>query len=266
MIIIDAHIHIHDCYNLEQFFNSAETNFKKQADKLKTNSFVGVLCLTEISGVNVFDKLSNFAKEKKKIGNWLISFTQEENSLSVTKDNFAIFVIAGRQIVTKKKLEVLAIGLKEDYKDGKPIEEVIQHVVKSGAIPIIPWGFGKWFSQRKEILRKIVLQKKSYPIFLGDNGNRPWVFKKPKIITLGFENLILNLPGSDPLPFKRENKKPGSFGLYIDDVINQDKPFDNIYKILTSSKKQFKTYGKLESLFYFLKNQIAMQIVKRNRN
>ncbi len=266
MIIIDAHIHIHNCYNLEQFFNSAETNFKKQADKLKTNFFVGVLCLTEISGINVFDKLKNIAEKKENIGNWNIELTKEENSLSVAKENFVIFIIAGRQIVTEKKLEVLAIGLKEDYQDGKPIEEVIQHVVNSGAIPIIPWGFGKWFSPRKQILEKIILQKKTYPIFLGDNGNRPWIFKKSTLITLAFsKNKIPDLPGSDPLPFNREVQKPGGFGFYIDDIINQDKPFDSIYKIITTTKEQFKTYGKLESLFYFVKNQVAMQLVKRNR-
>jgi hypothetical protein len=266
MIIIDAHIHIHDCFNLGKFFDFAETNFKQQAKKINSNSFSGVLCLTEISGVDVFNKLRNIAGKKENIGSWNVGFTKEENSLALTKDNFTIFIIAGRQIVTEKKLEVLAIGLKKDFQDGKPAEEVIKHVVEFGAIPIIPWGFGKWFSPRKQILEKIVLQKKSYPIFLGDNGNRPWIFKKSKLIKLAFENNnILDLPGSDPLPFNREVKKPGSFGFYIEDVINQDKPFDNIYKIITTTKKQFKTYGKLESLFYFVKNQVAMQLVKRNR-
>ena len=266
MIVIDAHIHIHDCFNLGKFFDSAETNFKQYAKQQNTNSFSGVLCLTEISGVNVFDKLKNIAEKKENIGNWNVKLTKEDNSLALTKNNSKIFIIAGRQIVTKNKLEVLSIGLKEDYQDGKPVEEVIEHVVKSGAIPIIPWGFGKWFSPRKQILEKIILQKKSHPIFLGDNGNRPWIFKKSKLFKLALnKNNILDLPGSDPLPFNREVQKPGSFGFYIDNVINQDKPFDSIYKIITTTKEQFTTYGKLESLFYFVKNQVAMQLVKRNR-
>lgn len=266
MTIIDIHIHIHECYNLEIFFNSAENNFRKLANKLNASVFIGVLGLTEVTGVNVFEKLQNTAERKEKIGDWQGELTNENNSVLFRKDNFLLFLIAGRQIVTKENLEVLSFGLKEAIIDGKPIEEVIQHVVKSGAIPIIPWGFGKWFSPRKQILEKIILQKKSYPIFLGDNGNRPWIFKKSKLITLAFNNNnILDLPGSDPLPFNREVQKPGSFGFYIDDVINQDKPFDSIYKIITTTKKQFTTYGKLESLFYFVKNQVAMQLVKRNR-
>lgn len=266
LIFIDAHVHIHECYNLTQFLNSAEFNFRKQANKLNTNSYVGVLCLTEISGINTFDKLKNIAEKEERISEWKINFTKEVNTLSVTKNSFQIFVIAGRQIVTEKKLEVLAIGLKEDYQDGKPIGEVINHVVEAGAFPIIPWGFGKWFSPRKQTLEKIILQKKSYPIFLGDNGNRPWIFNKSKLFKLANKNNnVLDLPGSDPLPFKREVQKPGSFGFYIENVINQDKPFDSIYKIITTSKEQFNTYGKLESLFYFVKNQVAMQLVKRNR-
>lgn len=263
MLIIDAHIHIQECFDLEKFFDFSEYNFQKQANRLKSESFVGVLCLTESSGINVFGKLKGLSDKKEKVGDWKINTTGEDNSLSATKKSFMMFIIAGRQIVTEKKLEVLAVGLEDDFTDGKPIEKVIQHIASVGAIPVIPWGFGKWFFTRKKILEKIISDKK-FPVFLGDNGNRPWILRKSKLIRVAYKNHILNLPGSDPLPFHREIQKPGSFGLYVEEIVNQDKPFDSMYKILTTNS-HLKTYGKPEKLVYFLKNQISMQIIKGRR-
>jgi len=263
MLIIDAHIHIHECFDIEKFFDFAWDNFQYQAVKLQAGSFTGVLCLTEKSGTDVFGTLEKIAAEQEKTGDWDIRFTEEENSLLLSKNDFRMIVIAGRQIVTSQKLEVLAIGLKQDVEDGKPIEPILAYVVETGAIPVIPWGFGKWFSGRRKIMEKIISQKK-YPFFLGDNGNRPWIFTKPRLIRKAYKNNILNLPGSDPLPYCREIHKPGSFGLYVEAGINTDKPFESIYQVLTTGG-QPETYGKSEKIYFFLKNQISIQLAKRNR-
>lgn len=266
MILVDAHIHFHDCYKMNDFFDSAKSNFLNQAKKMINQSNENVLCLTESHGVNIFNDLFIIAESKKKIGNWDINITGNENTILISNSKFKIYVIAGRQIVTKEKLEVLALGLNSDIEDGLAIDEVIKYVIDSESIPVIPWGFGKWLSSRKKIVEKIILQKRNHPIFLGDNGNRPVFFGKSRLFDIAYNNGIINLPGSDPLPFSNEVQKPGSFGFIIDDVLNEDKPFDSIYEKLVNTKIQYETYGKLESPFIFLKNQIAMQIVKRNRN
>lgn len=265
-ILLDAHIHIHECYDLNTFFNSAKANFSKQAENENSHDFQSALCLTESHKTNYFEILSEKAKKNEKIGNWEIVKTQNPNSIIlIDNDNFEIILIAGRQIVTKENLEVLALGLIEDPNDGNPIEEVIKFVNGKKAISVIPWGVGKWIGSRKQIVEKLVLQNNTFPIYLGDNGNRPFFWSKPEIFDSAFKNGILNIPGSDPLPFLNEVKKPGSFGFFIDGNLDTEKPFDSIYEKIISSKIQFKTFGKLESGYNFIKNQISMQIVKRNR-
>lgn len=262
--LVDSHIHIHECYDLEKFFNSAKKNFTDNSKKLNLNTNQFVLCLTESHGVNYFSILADKANENKKIGNWEIIKTQNQNTLEL-KDNedFSLFLIAGRQIVTQEKLEVLALGLFEDPEDGNPILEVLSYVSKYKLIPVVPWGVGKWMGNRKGIIDKLVMENSTFSIYLGDNGNRPFFWNKPEIFEAAAKYNMLNIPGSDPLPFDNEVNKPGSFGFVLEGVLDIEKPFDSLYEKITSSNKQFATYGRLESLFNFFKNQILMQVVKR---
>lgn len=263
--LIDAHIHIHGSFDLVTFFNSAKSNFLSQSQKLGVNSSQSVLCLTESHKVDFFKKLKQKCQKKEKIGSWEISLTLNKNTLCLTdENNYQLFLIAGRQIVTKEKLEVLGLGLIEDQEDGKPIDEAIQFVIDKNSIPVIPWGVGKWFGNRKKIVENLV-QNNKFPIYLGDNGNRPFFWNKPKIFKSASKKEILNIPGSDPLPFDNGVNKPGSFGFILEGILDIEKPFDSLYEKISSTKEQFATYGRLESLFNFLRNQASMQIVKRNR-
>lgn len=264
MILLDAHVHLHDCHYLEDILNSAQKNFLFQAKRLNLNSFQAFLCLTESHAVNNFEKLINFCDNNQKIGSWSLRFTGNNNViLCQKKDDEVIYIVSGRQIVTEEYMEVLGIGLFEDIDDGQSIQYVINYIHKNKAIPIIPWGVGKWIGNRKKILRKIINQSYASPIYLGDNGNRPWFWPKPSIFKLAQRKGILNLPGSDPLPFYRESQKPGSYGFFIESDVHKDKPFDSLYGIITNGKLQYNTFGNLESFTYFFKNQIAMQFIKR---
>ena len=266
MILIDAHIHYHGCFDKNIFFNSAKDNFSKIAKSINSNDYQSVLFFTESNGDNAFNELYECATNNNTIGQWRVSLTENENVIKLSDESgFNLFLIAGKQIVTSEKLEVLALGLKKDYDDGNPILNVLKDVTELNLLAVIPWGVGKWFSARKRIVENLISRNNLHPIYLGDNGNRPLFWNKPKIFKLAEDKGIYNLPGSDPLPFDKEVTKPGSFGFLIDDVLNEDKPFDSIYKIISSSNKQFETFGKLENPLNFIKNQVAMQIVKRNR-
>lgn len=264
-ILIDAHVHLHHCYNYVNFLDNAKENFMDNSDKSENSDIMGFLLLTESEGVNEFQKLSKLAGADNSLGDWNINLTNNSNTLAASKDNFKIYLVAGRQIITEEKLEVLAIGLEKEFKYGKQVKDVIQYVIEAKAIPIIPWGFGKWTGSRGNIVKELVMENSFSPFFLGDNGNRPWLFAFPSLIKAGILKEIFNLPGSDPLPFVREEIKPGSFGFKIKGTINDDNPYDSLYNLITNLKSQLSTFGKCESLTYFVKNQIAMQFLKRKR-
>ncbi len=267
LILVDGHVHFHDCFDLGLFLEYTRNNFLRKAQDLGyAKEIAKVICFTESEGVDYFNKLKNYAVSNTKIKNWKFSLTENSNSIKINSDdNDTIIVFAGRQIVTSEKLEVLAIGLEEKINDGLPVNEVIEKVNDLNKIPVLPWGAGKWTGVRGKIIEKIILSAHNGDVFLGDNGNRPVFWSEPGLIELGRSKQIFNLPGSDPLPVKSGMKNAGKSGFILDGKLNLIKPFDDFLSKVKILNKQPKTFISLESPLMFLKNQIFMQIYKRKK-
>ena len=231
MILVDAHVHIYDCFDLETFLDSALENFKGEAARCgQENSFTALLLLTETAKDNWFHRLAGYAGDKtgtgtRSIGNWTFHRTKENCSLyAQSKNSYGLFLIAGHQIVTAENLEVLALATAKTLRDGSPIVELIEAVKESGGIPVIPWGFGKWLGRRGMTLRKILNGSEASGLFLGDNGNRPSFGPRPSHFKQAETKRIRVLPGSDPLPFGSESRRAGSFGFSLQGSITREHP------------------------------------------
>ncbi len=261
---IDSHVHIHNCYNLKNFFDSPFRNFDFYREKLSdSKKFIGVLFFAEAGNNNFFEKFFNEPEIYSKKISYLILKTSEDVSLNITDGINNIILIAGQQIVTAENLEVLALGTRKRFEYKKNISETISLINDSDAIPVIPWGVGKWTGKRERVVKELINMRADF--FLGDNGNRPAFWDKPSIFKLAELKGIYNLPGSDPLNFESEITKPGSFGFYFDEKIDLDYPVKDLKQKILENKSQFNTYGKLESPLKFFRNQISIQINKRIR-
>lgn len=265
MIISDFHVHFHKKYNKDIFFNSIKNNFLNYYKKENLNCTHHIVCLAESAGTSFFKELSSFYNTSV-LDSWSFNPTNSNNTIIAIHDSgFRIHIIAGRQIVTSENLEVLAIGMIEEIEDGKSIESVIRSVILNNSIPIVPWGFGKWIGTRKKIVEKLVESNNHYPFYLGDNGNRPSLMGRSPIFKIAENKKIYNLQGSDPLPFNNEERRPGSYGVLIDETLQEDYPFESLKIILKSKNINITTYGNTESVVKFFKHQIGMQIIKRLR-
>jgi hypothetical protein len=273
MILVDAHVHIHDCFDLEKFFDSAHANFKSEAERLgQRKDFAGILLLAETSKENWFNRLGDYADGKdlpdnKKTGAWTFHHTKENCSLCAEHQNTRkFFLIAGRQIVTAENLEVLALCTMEMFADGTPMIELIELIKEVDGIPVIPWGLGKWFGRRGNILSEYLKTHKDSKVFLGDNSGRPTFLPLPSHFQSAKKKGIHILPGSDPLPFATEYNNVGSFGFIISGIISEDHPAKELKQILIKQTLSIKSYGELENIFRFFRNQIKMQLKKRLSN
>jgi hypothetical protein len=271
MLLIDAHVHIYDCFDLDKFFDSAYANFKSAAEQFdRNNDFTGILLLTETSVDNWFSHLSDYAEEKgipldKKKSKWKIRHTCESNSLIAESGGSKnLLLIAGRQIATSEGLEILALSTLDNFKDGNPIKKLIAEIKDKGGIPVIPWGFGKWLGRRGKILSDLMMEREHNSFYLGDNGGRPKFLATPFHFKLAKKKGIRIFPGSDPLPFKAEYWRAGSYGFSVFESISFNCPWCGLRNILNKSELCINPYGSYENLFRFLHNQIAMQIRKRS--
>ena len=272
MILIDAHVHIYDCFDLQTFFNSAFANFRTQAARLgHGKTFTAILLLTETARENWFQRLQEYTGQSFGIGGrapsqWRFYKTNEACSLCARGAyDQILFLIAGRQIVTAEDLEVLALGTDKKFEDGEILEEVIGTVSGIGAIPVVPWGPGKWMGKRGVLLTQLLNGPEIPGLFLGDNGNRPYFWPNPSHFKLAEKKGIRVLPGTDPLPFASESCRPGSFGFLVNDSVTSEYPAKDLKSILANQTTCLQPYGHLEHPWRFFRNQIAMQMMKRMR-
>jgi hypothetical protein len=269
MILVDAHVHIYDCFDLQHFLDSAVKNFKAEAARWgQEDDFTALLLLTETAKENWFHRLAGYAGSRsgngtESIGNWTFHRTNEDHSLyAQSEKSQGFFLIAGRQIVTAEDLEVLALMTDRQFEDGRPLEEVIQAVKETSAIPVIPWGFGKWMGKRGAILENILRKGKDSILFLGDNSGRPVFLPRPSLFEFAEKKGIRVLPGSDSLPFLSESQRVGCFGLSIHGTISREHPARDLKRIFLDPKTRFQAYGNLENPYRFFRNQLTAQIVK----
>ena len=267
MILIDAHVHIYNCFHLPIFFESAFANFQSEAARMgKGDNFTAILLLAETSKDNWFERLASYASNKttaqtKTIRDWTFHRTDENCSLCArgSKDQ-SLFLIAGRQIITAEKLEVLALATGKTFKNGAPIEQVIQSIRDMGAIPVIPYGFGKWIGRRGKILRDLLKKTESTKLFLGDNGGRPNFLPRPSHFKQARKKGIYILPGTDPLPIISECRRPGTFGFSLSGSLSREHPAKDFKQIFMVPGTQFQAYGHLERPYRFFRNQLLMRL------
>jgi hypothetical protein len=265
LTILDAHVHVHDCFDADQFLAHARNNFDRCANELGTRkSYLGLLLLTESYGVNWFSNLHNPDYVSSKLKNWRVLTTDEPMSMSVTSgEDAALTIIAGRQIVTAENLELLALGMTGMPQDGAPIRDVIEHIQTSGALCVLPWGFGKWTGARGRIVEELLSGPLDDNFFIGDNGGRPWFLPTQTEFRHAAGRGLAVLPGSDPFPFPNHVSRVGRFGAVLDCGVDLKHPFSDLRRILLESGLEPKPYGSLERFLPFFRNQIAMQLRKR---
>jgi hypothetical protein len=264
-VFVDAHVHIHDCFNINNFMHSALQNFVKYRKKTGAdeNSF-NALLLTETARADYFSKLYQLESiNDNQNGSLTIQRTDEDCSLLIKFSNRQhLILIAGRQIVTAERLEVLALCTNKKFKDGEPIVDVIEKVQKADALAVVPWGFGKWIGKRSMVMDSLLDKINEQSFFLGDNSGRLMLTPEPRYFIKARNKGIQILPGTDPLPFASEFRRPGSFGFYIPGELSDKRPASELKKLLRNAAISITPYGRLETPLRFIKNQLAMQIVK----
>lgn len=273
LTVIDSHVHIYECFDLAALLNSAYENFSLEAARHSSaGAFTGMLMLTETAGHDWFSRLSGYAETHQPVtgtegGTWHFSSTQEDCSLLArSSSGRELIVMAGRQVVTSENLEVLALATRARFLDGAPLAHLLMSINEQDAIPVVPWGAGKWFGERGGTLRSLLESTDRVSFFLGDNGGRPVFWPRPAMFRLGERHGTRVLPGTDPLPLPQEASRCGSFGIVIRRSVSPQQPRAELKRLLEDRTVELIRYGKLEKTVRFLRNQLQLRLLKRETN
>ena len=260
----DSHVHFHRQFKIGEFFDSCFINLTKISDSDIEN---GILFFTEGWDEDYFNQLravqkitsSRDTKTHYKVND------NKKNSFEVRweEKGMTILVIQGYQVVSKEKIEVLSLGTKTRISDGASVEAIIMNIKELDGIPVLPWGFGKWFGTRGRIVDELISNQKGQ-FFIGDNGGRTGLIPYPKQFSMAKEKNIKILPGSDPLPFSSEADRALSYGFLFNMDIDESDPWISIKTTLLSEGFSVNKFGNLTDPISFVKNQISMQLKKKS--
>jgi hypothetical protein len=257
-VLVDAHVHVHPGFAGEAFLDAALANFRRSALELgRQDSFLGCLLLAEMGTARWFRRARSGEEGE---GTWSFERTGEAESLRARRTSGeSLLVIAGRQVATRDGIEVLALAGDVDVPDGLPFGEALHRVRASGALPVLPWGFGKWWGRRGKLVAGALARRSSALLFLGDNAGRPSVGNEPLLFREARLREVPVLPGSDPLPLPWHASQAGSYGFVLEAELGDESPAGDLRRCLRELRESPRFFGRRVGLRAFLRDQAALR-------
>src|SRR5262245_35360157 len=268
MLLVDGHVHMHECFDVARVFDAAAANFAAAARSLaRERDYDPVLCLVECRGERFLDSVRERRTGRVwrgRHGFWEAEQGCEPETLIVRRGSTRLRLIAGRQLVTRERLEVLALGTTAALPDGEPIDTTLAAVRDTGAAAVLPWGVGKWLGARGTVVARILADPEWQHVFLGDNGNRLELGPDPAQFAVARRAGRAVLPGSDPLPLAGQEARVGAYGFAVDVALDPLRPAAALLALLKSGSA-FVVFGRREPLTRFVGNQLALKLKSRLR-
>ena len=262
--LIDTHVHCYDCFEIRPFVAAAAHNFDRAERELGLDERpTRVLLTMESGGASLLERLAQATDPLGRAG-WEVT-EGEESGTGVLRSGDAppLLVVEGRQVVTAEGLEVLATPCSMELESGRPIEETLAAARDREAVPILPWGFGKWTGRRGRIVRHLLESHDRRDLLLGDNGGRLELGGKPKLLTLGAQRGFPVVRGSDPLPIASQVDRAGSSGSLLRGDFDATRPAASVRALLGRLAQTPLAFGRGAGPLSFVAQQLRMQLRRR---
>jgi len=255
---VDAHVHFHAFARAAQTLDSAAANFQTVGGR--RDGLVGALLLAQASDERVFETL----RETAGVGAWRLAPARDEaETLVAHRDAERIAIVCGRQVRTEGGLEVLGLGTGAEFPDRLPLPEAVRAVQASGALTVLPWGFGKWLGQRGRRVAALLDDCRAGKLFVGDNGGRMRALPLPAGIRKAESNGIIVLRGSDPFPIVADHRRAGAFGFFAEMPPPESAPWRALRDWLLARRQSPQPYGRACGLVRFTINQVGIQLYRK---
>lgn len=254
-MLIDSHVHMYSGVDRNAFLHAAFNNLTQAGRRAGLSDKQCVLIMTETPLETGIDDLISGCKLPS---DWTVTLLPDD-PLVVQLNGSAsqtLLLLAGRQITTAERIEVLAIGYREKELDGEPIDHVLGALRAAKRPVILPWGAGKWIGPRGAKIVALVENGLPQGVFLGDNGGRPIGFPQPT----AFAKAAVVLPGSDPLPVSGCWHDVGRYGFHLPATFDPARPAQSIISALWDLDIQPKVIGRRVGFFSFLIRQIRLRL------
>jgi len=217
---IDSHVHIYPIFSLNTSLDSAIHAFKRETSQYNASNFsnnkiknIYVLCLNECEKEKAHYRISQLPQNMTShSAHWIIS-KLSFGLFMAKKGADEIYLYLGRQRVSKEGIELLTLG--NSKINSGDLNLTLGELIKrySNAIPVLPWGFGKWIGMRGKIVSDCISDPElNKDLWVGDSRTRPKLWFYVPQFNMAFNKGVPRFAGSDPLPLKDQEKQICLFG------------------------------------------------------
>ncbi len=252
MIIADAHLHIYPCYDVGLAFRKLIDNLNACSSTALKAAF-----LAERSECHFFPDLRG-GRIPVPDG-FSVEETGEGTSLRIMQDGrFAFYLLAGRQVATAERLEVLALTSDQIIDDGTSAADVIEQAGDEGGIPVLTWALGKWTLKRKRIVKQLIDTFGPQRLILGDSSLRPSLLPEPGLFGYAAAKGFTILAGSDPLPSRGDERFMGRYATLIGGDVDDVTPASSVRELLKLGPEGISICGRRGSIMEVLRRQMKL--------
>ncbi len=241
----DAHFHIYPCFDPPAAISILIRNLERAAGAANAGApgreIFKIAFLAESKQNNYFQKILKNEISFKAL-DLEAAAGPGEHCVSLRKQGkHKLCLVAGRQIVTGEKLEILALGMEEIVPDGLPADKVIEKIIAADGLPVLAFSPGKWLFKRGQLAMALVEKYGGGKLLVGDSALRPLGWGAPAIMRRAKGAI---LPGSDPLPLPGEEKYAGCYGFIYRGSFDPARPLAAIKEIIADSPAEIMPAGR----------------------
>ncbi len=260
--LVDTHVHFHNCFRLTAFLEAARSNLQRVHVDSLTNHVSGCLLLAQVPPGDPLEPLRQ--RTDCLSGAWKLESLAESDAMVFARLHEPMLaIVAGRQLVTREGLELLALATSQELASGRSLTDSVRETLDVGGIPVLPWGFGKWWFQRGTTMRRFLQSEAAeLGVFLGDNGCRPHSLGTPRLLSCGMQQGLRVIAGSDLLPLADHEPRVASYGSVLPGTIDWQRPTAWVRDQLAALQRSPATFGSGRSINRFVQDQIRLCIAK----
>ena len=255
--LVDAHVHFHPTFGWRDFLQGA-IDAAERVDREPGGALL--LLLADPGGADSLQALLDGGYRELPDPWVLAEGTPRGATLVHPHTARTVILLAGRQIRARHRLELLALDTAHHPPDGRPLGDSVREALDLGALPVLPWAFGKWQGRRRGIVTEVVDRFAGDGLHLGDNGNRPRGLPLPPLFRRGRERGARTLPGSDPLPFRGHARRAGSLGFLLPGAPDPNDPGQSLRSAIRTMGGDPPVTGTRRGWTAFAADQLRMQL------
>ncbi|MDI6774781.1 MAG: hypothetical protein QME60_05225 [Verrucomicrobiota bacterium] len=238
-IVVDAHVHFYPCYRAAEALRGLADNLARLG-----GAAACLACLAERAGGRFFTGLKTGRTVPTGPG-FRVRTTADAEALMIEQTGRPLLaLVAGRQVVTAERLEILTLMTDASIPDGLPALEVAEQTTAVGGIPVLAWAPGKWLLSRSRVARDLIERAQPGQLAVGDTALRPTVWGEPRLMRLARRKGLPVLAGSDPLPFAGDDRWMGAYASLIEGEFDPERPAMSLRRALTGSATMIRPVGR----------------------